>query len=206
MMATSRTSLTQSLCVSRPTLSTNRLIQQPKKDLPSLAHLIRINSTDSQICPHHHATSKMCTIHIIKCHDCNTIQSTWCQYCASTPPNRLCHRGQTSRITTYLLRGHYDLCLTKMGTYNSLRPVETTSTAVHRAINRKSMSGPSSMFRVERCVNSLSMRLKRLTSDARRFYSGLEHGLSNRAKTRWQVMKRKMSRDLELISQNQTRG
>lgn len=148
----------------------------------------------------------MCTIHIIKCRDCDAIESTWRQYCPSTPPSRLCHWGQTSLIRTYLLRGHCDLCLTKMGTYDTLAPVETTPTTAHEIISRKSRSGGSNTFRGEGFVAKLSMRLGRMASEARRFYSGLEHNLLNRGKSRWQVAKQKMSRDLELISRNRTRG
>lgn len=148
----------------------------------------------------------MCTIHIIKCRDCDVIESTWRQYCPSTPPNRLCHRGQTSLITTYLLRGHCDLCLTKMGAYGRFAPVGTTSTTTHDIMNRKSRSGGSNTLRGGELVTRLTMRLGRLAFEARRFYSGLERSLSIRAKTRWQGVKQKMSRDLELILQNQTCG
>ncbi|KAK1533208.1 hypothetical protein CPAR01_09916 [Colletotrichum paranaense] len=148
----------------------------------------------------------MCTIHIIKRRDCDVIESTWRQYCPSTPPNRLCQRGQISLITTYLLRGHCDLCLTKMGTYGTLVSVETTLTMTHETMNRKSRSGSLNILRDTGLVTRLSMGLKRMASEARRFYSGLEHGLSSRAKIRWQGVKQWMSRDLELMSQNRTRG
>ncbi|KAF9875158.1 hypothetical protein CkaCkLH20_07424 [Colletotrichum karsti] len=107
----------------------------------------------------------MCTIHIAKCPDCNHITSLTRHPCASTPRARLCHNNLTNTVTTYLLPGRCDACLTRTGPYHALPP---SAAATPHALQSSFESLSSTLG--QHYAARLRMVRRKLASGAGRFF------------------------------------